>query len=147
MNATTASLDRALKFGVIVSTLCLAWLRISPLIQFEPVSYVRPTVIDLQERTTPRDAQNTRMEIVGYFPLAPSAEWEFESDENWPEYRRTLQENLAADFTLFFTTDDRLYFRRNWPGQIEYLHIDLVSNDPRMRIRCGYLQFHDPFGD
>jgi hypothetical protein len=95
----------------------------------------------------PDDARNTQLEIVGYFPLPPSAQWEFDSEESWPEFQRTLKQNLADDFRLVFATNGRLHFRRNWPGMIEHLQIEIVSDAQPMRVRCGYMQIHDPYGE
>jgi hypothetical protein len=110
--------------------------KLAAVASIDPVGRVRQAVNQMKRDTVPTDGRIVYRELIGYFPLPPSAVWEVETNESWLAYEHRIRKQFDAWFTVVASPDGGLACVSHMGGEVQHLHIDVVGQKP-LRVRCS----------
>lgn len=102
------------------------------------VPLVRREISGLQRQTVPPSATKVVTAPVSRELLSVRAEWEFESDWNWPTYRAWVTEQLQKTYKPGFSDESTLTFSQNFSGEMNQLQINKVRADSLLKVQVSF---------
>ena len=105
--------------------------------------FLRRETTDLQRRTVPPGVQMLARSGPTPTGWSETAQWEFETNWDWAQYKQWVASELQPDFSINHVNGFRLVVVRSLGGDTEQLALEAASGGHRLKVRIMFMIYPD----